>query len=241
MNTPQASFKIGFVREWHFRKPYLYRYLECEFVDRFFDDGTLRLSSFLSFSKHADEQRKDGSEGWGIVTHQNAEGEGQTMMALMRHGQDAYVVCGSTMFDPELSNAFSTDSGFRINDTTMFADAVAHHIPGFRHGIEGLCLYVARRSVSRDLGRIDLDALRDDQEPKNMSFEKMMSVFGAAAADDLFFLKSNRYAHQNEYRLLWFAHGNSEVHLDIKCPEARQFCTRFEDLWAERKAQVAQT
>lgn len=37
-----------------------------------------------------------------------------------------------------------------------------------------------------------------------------------------------RYAHQNEYRFIWFAQGYETRELYIDCPEARQFCQKYE-------------
>ena len=41
------------------------------------------------------------------------------------------------------------------------------------------------------------------------------------------FLKDAKYAHQLEYRLLWEC-STIEEHIDIKVPDARQFCKRLD-------------
>jgi hypothetical protein len=207
--------------------------LEKEFVDAFFETGALRLSSFERFSQHADEQRLDASEGKGIVAHINAEGEGQTIMARIGQGHNAYVLCASTFYSGNLAEAFNADSGFRINDIFGFANAVSRYVPGFVVGREGPCLYLQKRVLNRDMGRIELDSLRVSSDSKNMDMGKMMQTIFGMAGDDLFFLKSSKYAHQNEYCLLWCTSGQVNPYLDITCPEARNFCTRFEDLPTE--------
>jgi hypothetical protein len=233
MSNPQATIGLHFGREWRIRRPYVYRYLDSRYVDDFFRDGSLRISSFKSFANHDDEQRNDATEGQGMIWNTTSEGAGQTMVAVMSQGNNAYVLCGSTSHDPSLADAFSADSGFRINDTTAFADAVGHRISGFTGGIEGACLYLARKNVQRDVGLVNLDNLKTDSSGQSLDLGKMMGFFGDLAGDDLYFMKPNRYSHQNEYRLLWFAHDEANVYADIKCPEARQFCTRFEDLWSD--------
>jgi hypothetical protein len=59
MNYPPQRNQTQFFREWKLRQPYVYRYLKKRHVDQFFEDGTLRLSSFSEFSKHRDEAKLD--------------------------------------------------------------------------------------------------------------------------------------------------------------------------------------
>lgn len=234
MSKPQMPISVQFSQEWRIRRPVIYRYLEKKFVDDFFQSGLLRISSFSKFSQHCDEERKDMSEGFGVVTHQNSEGEGQTIIASLSQGSNAYVLCGSMSLREDLSNAFGTDSGFRINDSLGFSAAVARYIPGFHIGQEGPCFYVGQKSVNRDMGPIDWDTLKPSQESEEFDPSKISRTMLDAAGDDLFFMKHDIYAHQNEYRLLWHTPQNVFSHIDIVCPEARQFCSRFEDLWKER-------
>jgi len=59
----------------------------------------------------------------------------------------------------------------------------------------------------------------------------MMGFLGGMAGDDLLFLKESKYSAQCEYRFIWHTHDtNVKGYLDIQAPEARQFCTRFEEL-----------
>ena len=233
MNTPQPSISVQFGSEWRIRRPHLYRYLEKQFVDEFFSTGTLRLSSFAHFATHADEQRLDRSEGTGIITHVNSEGEGQTLMAVMGQGQNAYVLCTSLIYSDELASAFATDSGFRINDIFAFANAISRHVPGFSSGIEGPCVYLNQRVLDRDMGHIDIESWRTDASAPDLDMGRMTQALSNMAGDDLYFLKNLKHASQSEYRLLWSTSGQMSPFIDILCPEARQFCTPFENLRTE--------
>jgi hypothetical protein len=236
MNRPQQIVNVHFVREWRIRRPYVYRYLEKEYVDKFFEDGTLRLSSFSAFKKHKDEQRGDPLEGLGLVIHRNGEGEGQTFWAVMKNGHDAYVLCGSILSAAVLGESFGANSGFRINDTTGFADAVSRHIAGFAFGTEGLCHYADGRTVKRDFGRIDFSKFAASEDQQSWDQQKVFSAIREMAGDDVYFLKDVRFANQSEYRMLWFTSGVVPDYIEIRCPEARQFCTRFEDLYVHGNA-----
>ena len=233
MSKPQPSISVQFGREWRIRRPVIYRYLDKQYVDAFFETGSLRISSFSAFAKHKDEARQDSHEGHGIVMHRNSEGQGQTMMAAIAQGHNAYVLCGAMNYRVDLANSFNADSGFRINDSLGFGEAISKYLPGFYMGMEGACLYLANRTVQRDMGPIDLDSMKVTPEGKELDMGKMFQNVFAAAGDDLFFIKSDIYAQQNEYRLLWLSPRDVTGHIDIVCPEARQFCTRFEDMWAE--------
>jgi hypothetical protein len=233
MNTPQPSISVQFASEWRIRRPHLYRYLEKQFVDEFFSTGNLRLSSFAHFATHADEQRLDRSEGTGIITHVNSEGEGQTLIAVMGQGQNAYVLCTSLIYSDELASVFATDSGFRINDIFAFANAISRHVPGFSSGIEGPCVYLNQRVLDRDMGRIDIESWRTDASAPDLDMGRMTQALSNMAGDDMYFLKNLKHASQSEYRLLWSTSGQMSPFIDILCPEARQFCTPFENLRTE--------
>ena len=230
MSKPQAKVAVTLASEWSIRRPFVFRYLDRCFVDQFFDKGTLRLSSFSAFSKHEDEERLDAGEGKGILTNLDHEGEGQTLFAVMGQGHDAYVLCGSTIHSETLAQSFQTDSGFRINDPTAFGIAVAQSISGFRGGREGSCIYADGKTVNRQAGRLDLESMRVSPEGKELDMGKLFGSLFGMVGDDLFFLKNQKYQHQAEYRLLWTVHKFHSDFIEIQCPDAVQFCTRFEDL-----------
>lgn len=229
MSKPQAPIAVQLLREWRIRRPYVYRYMQREFVDLFFEQGILRLSSFSSFSKHKDEERLDAQEGLGVIENIDYAGTGQTMMAAIGQGNDAYVLCGAMKHSSELSSAFGVNSGFRINDTTSFGCAITTVIPRFRGGLEGACIYVDKRVVSRRTGQIDIESMRVSPGANGLDMGKMFTAISNIAGDDLLFLKQKRYEHQCEYRLIWSA-ANTQDYIDISCPDAREFCTRFEEI-----------
>ncbi len=221
---------LSIVSEWAIRRPYLYRYMPRQFVDEFFKSGKLRLSSFAAFAKHKDEERKDQKEGSGLVVNIDDQGEGQMVVSNMAQGHDSYVFCGSARYSKELSLSFDTDSGFRINDTTAFGCAIARMIPGFSGGLEGACIYADKRVVQRKAGRVNFDSMKSNPESNDLDLNKFASALGGIAGDDLHFLKEECYQHQAEYRLLWSVLGPTTDFIEVTCPSAIQFCTRFEDL-----------
>lgn len=220
------------ISEWLIRRPYVFRYLEKQYVDLFFSKGILRLSSFSVFSQHNDEERRDTKEGRGSLYNVDHDGEGQYLFSVMSQGHDCYVLCGSQVYSSSLAKQFFPNSdsvsGFRINDTTAFGVELADAIPSFKGGLEGPCIYNDGLIV-RKAGRIDYLTVQPNGK-KTVDLDKLTSGLFGAAGNDLFFVKSKKYHHQLEYRLLWAVHEKVEYYIDVTCPDAVQFCTRFEDI-----------
>lgn len=80
---------VQFVTPWSIFTPTLFRYLASDYVEAFFAEGSLRLSSFTRFAKHADEQRRDPDEGMAAVIDRTYEGGGQTIAARTNVGENA--------------------------------------------------------------------------------------------------------------------------------------------------------
>lgn len=232
MSHPQPPIATHFCSEWKIRRPYLYRYLQKEFVDDFFESGALRLSSFVQFSKHTDEQRLDADEGFGVVSNRTSDGGGQTLIASIGQGHNAYVLCSSTLYNKDIATSFETDSGFRIDNILEFANAISRHIPSFISGIDGPCHYLPQRNLARGVGYMNIEEMKTS-DSQNIDMNKMLQATAALAGEDMLFLKQTRYSSQCEYRMLWNTRNTADEYLDIVCPEAVQFCTRFEDLYAE--------
>ena len=217
MNTIRTIFS----RPWDIRSPILTRYLETQYVDQFINKGKLRLSSFKAFRSNPDEQKGDISEG--RVNMQIGTPNGNHVIVAM-NGQKAYVLCAGTVEDKNMKASFKTEDGFRILNTLGFANAISSHIPGFVAGMEGLCCY-----------RKDLLIKKDDNKPISNpdtysnpeKWAEEHDRYVAEQARETFFVKHIDYAHQGEYRFIWFASGNEEDHIDITCPEGKRFCQRL--------------
>jgi hypothetical protein len=132
--------KFPLVTDWNICTPSLFRFLDQEYVDSFFKEGSLRLSSFSRFHKHNDEQRLDKKEGRTMFVHRTNQGGGQAITARATHGVNAYVLCITMRYDKSLIESFGCNSCFRITNSTNFGMAIARHIPGLKSAFEGPCL-----------------------------------------------------------------------------------------------------
>lgn len=221
------QFGVQFAQPWQIVRPRVFRYLPQRYVDAFFDDGTLRLSSFSQFAKHADEERKDGAEGKGIRA---GLGEKATVMMVTARGSDFYVLCGSLIFSKQMQETFQgADGSFVIDDTVNFAGAIARALSGFKGGMEGPAIYQDDPTIRRDLGATSLEDMMDAHKNPDgtISMDMLPQLQGQVGGMEEFFTKSSRYANQSEYRLLWGIDGEVPDFIDLKVPAARQFCRKL--------------
>src|SRR5574337_32290 len=118
-----AEISFVFNRPWSVRIPPVTRQLKTEYVDAFFRDGTLRLSSFELFRKHPDELRRDSQEG---RVSMQIHGANSKVSVVAINGQETYVMCASVV-EAQLPSDGST-SAFRILDTFGFANSISGQI-----------------------------------------------------------------------------------------------------------------
>jgi len=207
---------------WNVVSPKVVRYENEEWIEAFFDDGSLRLTSFKKFATYGDEARGDAMEGFGSPL--GFTNSGQTIGVVMRQGMDAYVLCASHRLDEALRVEFERNSAFLIVDPVGFGLSIASVLPGFMYGFEGSCRYAAERGIRRRINA-DMEAYR--QPDGSISMDFMQSVGAQLGGPELMLLKRKKYTAQQEYRLVWMTHGEAQEHIDIKCPDARQFCRRL--------------
>ena len=214
------AIPVAFSRQWSFRLPVLTRQMKAQYVEAFFKDGFLRLSSFESFRKHPDELRRDGQEGRVAMEIEAPNG---TSSILGANGQEAYILCASTIETVPPISPNNDQSAFRILDCLGFADAISRQIPGFVGGVEGLCSYRDNTMIrKKDAGLIKPPEANEDA---GRWFAEQQSYVGKQVID-AYFMKHSRFAHESEYRFIWFGEGMPRQFLDITCPAALKFCER---------------
>lgn len=203
--------------------PMVFRYLEKEFVDLFFDKGILRLSSFRQFKKHKDEQRGDKSEGTNLI---HATG-GMTMMTFVNSGSNAFVLSTSLKNSKSLCADFNYDACFVIENPVDFLITIGSKLGDLRGALLGPCIYQPVKIITRNMPGLSLEGLKSDYggiDPLKMHQQSIKT-----GGNDVFFTKTNVHSHQNEFRFLWFLWEDKvEDHILIEVPEAIKFCSKFE-------------
>lgn len=211
-----SAFSVPFGYNWEVRTPVVDRTMHREFVDAFFQNGSLRLSSFETFRKHPNEARRDKAEGKAAMKIALPKG---TLSAITVNGQESYVLCGSMV---EASQSTS-HAAIRILDTIAFAATVARQIPGFIGGTEGACVYRSNTFYEATADH-DIAPPVDGEDPEQWA--RRQKAFVGAHMINKFFIKHSDYSAESEYRMLWFCDGMPRPFIDISCPKAIQFCER---------------
>jgi hypothetical protein len=231
-------------REWYIATPTLFRFMDSKYIDAFFNDGSLRISSFSRFKKHKDEQRMDKDEGKAMFVHITTQGGKQTITVTVEQGISAYILSTTMRYDKDFLDMFNVDSYIRINNSSGFGEAIAKKIENFNFGYEGACLYQDIKIVHKDLGYIDINKFRDPQNPQppidqaKIPPEGLIIPPSPLLKEYIFsqighypiFLKDKKFAHQTEYRFAWETKVLSQEYIDIKVPEAIQFCEKPDEL-----------
>jgi hypothetical protein len=218
--------------QWSLLSPRLFRYLDQQFIDAFFDKGELRISSFASFHAHEDDERRD-QEGRTINVGQYVDPDDSARNVQVYNvsaaGTDAYVLSASLVESRQLMQAFETDGYFVIEDPWGFALAIQDAVPAFSEGLQGHCNYSPRgREVYRNLDFSMVDLMEQQRNPDgSVNMEVLPLVERALSGPERLFHKPARYAHQAEYRLLWGTSREVEPYLTVVCPDARRYCRKI--------------
>ena len=213
-------------RPWHLFLPKVYRYMDQEHIDTFFETGELRLSSFQTFKNYRDEQRGDDQEGRVLVKSTGKDGFSFTLMSEV--GRSDLILCTSLLHSDEMKLAFETNGVFRINNTFEFAAAIGASIPKFKEGFEGCCIYtdypVAERNVPGQ-------SVEDFTHPETGNFiiggPNQGRIINQMRSTEDYLRKRLKYAYQMEYRFVWGLAGKADSFLMVKYPAALEFCERM--------------
>ena len=219
LNTPPHTTTIQFGSAWNIVSPAVYRYENKEWIDQFFATGALRLSSFAQFSTYRDEFRGDTQEGHGICFGETKENN--TVVIAQAQDVGAAVFCCSYRLDHKMREEFGRDSAFQISNTVGFALEISRQLAGFRHGLEGACLYRSDTSIKR---AIDFDIEEYRLPDGNLDMRLISDSGRKLGGPELLLMKRKRYEAQQEYRLIWELDDLKENFIDVFAPLARQYC-----------------
>lgn len=216
-----SLLKIGVAREVHIRLPRVVRYIDAEWVDRFFDEGSLRLSSFRRCARHDDEARHDAREGRSSV--QAVAADGSTLAAITLPAPTFYVLCCSMVLDLEHRDLFGVSGGYIIADPLQFAVAIANALPVCQNLAQGPCFY-----CPEEVRRAELSEPLFTEDPKSEAdLERIPQALRRIDGLESIFTKPPEpFSKQHEYRFIWDIGQDVDETLDFVCPAAVRFCTR---------------
>lgn len=210
------------VIDWRIKRFPVYRILDDErWMENFFESGEIQLSSFTKFHSYKDELQGDVQEGNATVIFEG--GDGNTHAMVYEAGLNAFVLSTTTTLNDQVIKDFKGKCAIKINHPTMFALEIAKKLPFVTSGLEGDCDYVEYRSefIERSLSTDNLlKAVKDLDKPQ------MQSLVTDLTRGMEIFAKHLKYAHQKEYRFVWFSDLPVNSTIRINCPEATMFCEK---------------
>jgi hypothetical protein len=219
MNYSQST--SAFHVTWLRRINPVYRILsDKKYIDDFFDNGNIYLSSFINFKKYEDEMQGDKSEGNSLVGGFDDKGAGQFVM--YEGGVNAYVLCTTNFVDTHVVSDFKGVGAIKINDSVNFGKEIARKLPYVTTGIEGDCIYGDSKAQILENEQNKVFHNIDFKNPQNMKEEISQITLGVEL-----FMKHKKYEHQNEHRLLWFSNIQIQNGIVVHCPEAIQYCEKM--------------
>lgn len=210
--------------DWRIKSFPVFRILDdTRWLDDFFETGEIQLSSFLKFRSYKDEMQGDKTEGEGaLVTHDD---EGNTHMVGYESGLNGYILSTTSSLEEQVVNDFNGKCAIRINHPTMFGLEMSKKLPFVNSGLEGLCDYVDSR-INFLEAHIKADNLLSSLKKHDPSLAN--HYLSELTKGIELFAKHTKYAHQREYRLIWFSnHQKVADVIKIKCPEAIRYCDKI--------------
>ena len=207
--------------------PNVFRYMNKQYTDLFFNEGILRISSFERFRKYPDEIRGDINEGGGV--YQNYSKENTQNLIFTNTGNNGYMFCSSLIFSEKLMKEFNVDSCIKIKNPLAFSNAILNSIVGSNEAFLGFCNYEDHRMINKTINFFsDTDDLDENGNVK-IGGEKFNKRINETIGNgmDLMFLKESKYQEQFEFRFVWNIdrrYFELNEYIDVECKEAIQYC-----------------
>lgn len=200
--------------------PYLYRYENQCFIDDFFHNGNILLSSFADYRKYKDNELGDVSEG-ETFNHGYTQNN-KSIISLTKFGLTSYCMCTSTLLEETLKEKFNRDSVFRIKDPINFILQINKSLTRVTEVYYGNCIYLHDKIFNIkipdfELGENGAKSVNDDP----------LNLVAQLKRPDRFFLKDIKYQAQSEYRIVWITDREVNSPIIINCPEAIPFCEKI--------------
>jgi hypothetical protein len=220
------------------QRPILYRYENDVFIDKFFKNGKLLISTFHNYKSYPDNQIGDIFEGISETLETHVDKESLKLFAHSHSmtGENAYCFCTSTILDPALFGEFKRNSVFRITNAYCFMDEICKALK-LSEVLSGHCEYLRLRIPKQKIANIGIGFVPTN----NLESSETFPIANLYDNNEMLFIKRIKYQLQCEYRMIWKTDHTVKDPIEIDCHKASQFCEMIsEDELNDVKSQLAQ-
>lgn len=216
----------------------IYRYMNQEYVDQFFEQGTLLLTTYKRCREHEDAVRRDNQEG-SYTFH--FQGTNNSLFLRRRAGDNSYMLCASLSKSPALMRHFGCSGGICVTDPLSFAKEISSTLQSVEviqaRAVIYTTLREARRSFEDQEFMPNVDQLLRWSQSKNREpLEKVWNEVHSEHARRLnrllssmeYFAKPLAYVREAEFRIVWTSRFPVEDSLLVRCPGAIAYCSRLD-------------
>ena len=209
--------------------PTVYRFIEKEYVDKFFKSGNLKISNFTQCILLESKIRRDEKEGQG--TSIAVEGNLRCKIGSCV-GNNALLFCTSLSENNTLPDGTHYSEAIKIVNLNGFIDAVTKALIKCGYNVsvilKGPCIY-NNRIIQREIHDQALSELTAEMENgSSFDFGKLVGLQQSISLNDLYFSKPLDKSVENEYRILWLLDKEpKDEPLYIDVPEAIQYCQKI--------------
>jgi len=184
--------------------PVINRFIDESYIDEFFNNGSLMLTTFERCKSLEDEIRRDDKEGYShIIGHKN----GLRIETETYVGADAFMLCGSLNDSYKKANGEEFKCYMEIFNIGLLIQEVCKSLEakGFkvRNVLFGSCFYSLKKTFEKEIKSFDpQESLKKMDETKGLDmnlFYGMLDIAGTNA----YFQKPREKSIENEFRLIW--------------------------------------
>jgi hypothetical protein len=208
--------------------------MHAAYVDKFFFDGSLLLTTYEKCRTHESLVRRDSREGKSNFHFTHGI---HAVSGIQDVGKQSYMLCTSATLSEEIMMGFGVDSWIEIVDPPAFAEAVSRSIQGFIELRLAPCQYVSERSLERTTRRPVMPdptppveaANRGDGEAVVAAFHAMNRSLADRLDEEMkdktYFLKEAvPFEVENEFRFVWTVDHEVVVPRVFACKDAVKYC-----------------
>ena len=209
--------------------PMVYRFLDEKYIDDFFKDGNLMLSTYERCRKLEDEKRRDEQEGKNTVV--KTEGKFKIVQKA-GIGYNPLLLCTSLYQIDITGETTSSKFCLEIRDPPKFAEAVAQELAKLGHYVIdtyiGPCYYSDKVIEGSDESSAIESFLKESERSKTIDQKFFSQITEEVAGQHMYFNKPLKFVRENEYRFVWVVNFDpKDQAFFIKVPETIKYCRKI--------------